>query len=124
MGGAAATAANMPQMMQRPGGVVFSHATLAAALWASYVEAGPPTIPECALLTVCFLAGVAGRLFVPTNPTAIKLLSFLGGAETAEAKPAGKEVKKEEEKPATSTQDESSEASKQEVEPSRGRPSE
>jgi len=67
MGGAAATAVMMPNAMHRPGGLLFSSATLAAALWAGYKTTGEL---ETASLLLCFAFyawGVSGRLLAPTE---------------------------------------------------------
>jgi len=99
MGGAVATAAKMPDVMHRPGGLVFSNATLGAALWVVYKETGEfPVVTSLALCAVSYAFGVAGRVFVPANPLAIKLLGWLAAAEKEGAKKDESEKPKDEAK--------------------------
>mmetsp|Transcript_14115 Transcript_14115/g.40344 ORF Transcript_14115/g.40344 Transcript_14115/m.40344 type:complete len:234 (-) Transcript_14115:403-1104(-) len=92
MGGAVATAAKMPDIMHRPGGMVFSNLTLAAALWASYKESGKLSAQTCVICAKCYLAGIAGRVFVPGNATLAKLLDSKKKEEPA-PKPSEPEKK-------------------------------
>jgi hypothetical protein len=63
MGGAMATAAKIQAPLRRPGGCIFSSLTLAAAVWSRW----PAMEPVLALAVgAAYLAGVAGRIFVPT----------------------------------------------------------
>lgn len=63
MGGAMATAAKIPAPLRRPFGCIFSSLTLAAAVWSRW-----PTMEPVLAVAVgaAYLAGVAGRIFVPT----------------------------------------------------------
>jgi len=79
MGGSVATAAKMPKPMQRPGGLVGSNATLAAAIWALHERMGGLTLVTGVMCSVAYIAGIAGRLYVPTHPLAIKLFGSLSG---------------------------------------------
>merc|ERR1719408_141216 len=63
MGGALATAAKMRAPLHRLGGCIFSSLTLAAAVWARWPAA--ETVLAVAV-GAAYLAGVAGRIFVPT----------------------------------------------------------
>merc|ERR1719195_545051 len=79
MGGSVATAAKMPKPMQRPGGLVASNATLVAAIWALREHTGGFSLVTGAICSAAYIAGIAGRLYVPTHPLAIRLLGSLGG---------------------------------------------
>merc|ERR1711920_144058 len=93
MGGAVATAAKMPNPMHRPGGLVFSAATLLAAIWVAHGR--QMSMRSIVLVLMCAAAGIAGRLLVPTNPLAVRLLGGLAGKpkgeDSKEAAPVGKE---------------------------------
>jgi len=101
MGGAFITAAKIPDPMHRPGGMMFSLLTLAATIW-SHCQCAITVKPlnvdcDASVLTpqfsvicaVAFVAGVLGRIFVPTSG-----LAKLFGSEVA--------VKKEEKKAVSS----------------------
>lgn len=77
MGGTAATAAQLPGVHSL-GGLFFTNATLAAALWVAFASLTPPIAAGC---VVAFFAGVAGRVVVPTHPRFVK---FFGGAAKKE----------------------------------------
>merc|ERR1719491_971179 len=115
MGGAAATAAKMPNAMHRPCGLVFSNATLVAAMWVVHMQhSGMPIITRI-LCGAAYMAGIAGRLLVPTNPLAIKLLGSLSGKEKKEgSKEAMPGAKPKEAMPAEGTVVPSEEAKKTE----------
>jgi len=111
MGGAAATALKMPDIMHRPGGFVFSNATLGATLWVVYQETGAVTVVSVGMCAVCYLVGVAGRLFIPSHPLDIKLLGCLAGKEKQEPRTEKKaEEKKSEEKKAATPDNNTGEA--------------
>merc|ERR1740139_1935805 len=115
MGGAAATAAKMPNAMHRPGGFVFSNATLVAAAWIAYMQHSGRPIFTGILCGAAYVAGIAGRLLVPTNPLAIKLLGSLSGKEKEEgSKEAMPGEKPNEAMPAEGTEAPSEEAKKTE----------
>jgi len=86
MGGAFATAAKMPSFMHRPGGMVFSCLTLAAALWVSFEKNGQLSTQVWATCAACFLAGIVGRIIAPTNPTLVKMLQREKAAEPEKKK--------------------------------------
>merc|ERR1719413_187325 len=65
--------------MHRPGGLVFSNATLVAAVWALHKQAGQVSALTVIICWLAYIAGIGGRLFVPTHPLAIKFLGTLGG---------------------------------------------
>jgi len=97
MGGAVATAAKMPQVMHRPGGMVFSSLTLAAALWVSHAG-GELDAKTCIVCAVCYLGGIAGRVFVPNNAALAKLLAKpLGSGKEKEGQRAPKTSEQEKE---------------------------
>jgi len=81
MGGAVATAAKMPKVLHRPGGLLFSNATLGAALWAVWKPTGEVDLLTIALCVVCYLLGIVGRILAPTSPLVVKLLGWLVNAE-------------------------------------------
>lgn len=81
MGGSGATAAMMPSMLHRPGGMVFSVLTLGAAVWAYVGELGQPGAELTVLVLACYAAGVAGRVYVPTSAAWAEHLKFLGGED-------------------------------------------
>lgn len=78
MGGAFITAAKIPAPMHRPGGMVFSLLTLAATIWSHSkcaIKVKPLNlVAKCVahprdfyiICAVAFVAGVLGRVFVPT----------------------------------------------------------
>jgi len=93
MGGAFATAAKMPSMMHRPGGMVFSSLTLAAALWVHFAKHGELTQQVCGICGLCFVAGIVGRIFAPTNSLLVKMLQSSAAATEEKAKGEKKEEK-------------------------------
>jgi len=68
MGGAVATAAKMPKVLHRPGGLLFSNATLGAALWAVWKPTGEVDLLTIALCVVCYLLGIVGRILEAAKP--------------------------------------------------------
>lgn len=86
MGGAVATALKMPAVMHRPGGAVFSCLTLGAALWAAHAKAGSLSLTTYLICAVCYLAGILGRLFVPSSKQLAKLFAFLEGPPAKSSK--------------------------------------
>merc|ERR1740121_2785502 len=73
-------------MMHRPGGMLFSNLTLAAALWVSYVGQGARLSPQvCGLCAAAYIAGVLGRVFAPTSRVFVRI--FQREAPPVEAPP-------------------------------------
>merc|ERR1712113_1305144 len=100
MGGALATAASMPKLHERPGGMVFSSATLFATFWANRTSL---TLPVMGISMVTFVAGIAGRIYVPGHPEKVGLgfLAKMGSKKKepekeSETKTSGSESKTEE----------------------------
>merc|ERR1719401_907987 len=112
MGGAVATAANMPDIMHRPGGMVFSSMTLAAALWASYTENGQLSEQACLICFACYVAGIAGRVFVPGSATLAKVFASKGEDQAAATTKAAAEAPK----PASEQKDSAAKAATQPTE--------
>merc|ERR1740121_786806 len=95
MGGAAVTTLKLPTVMLFRGGVVFCTLPLGAATWVIYKDprAVPSSLPPYVYLGLCglsYAAGIAGRLFVPTHPLAIKLVGKLAGKAKCEDAVVGK----------------------------------
>jgi hypothetical protein len=71
MGGAGATAALMPKLLDRPGGMIFSSLTLLGGFWsyhATHIEAADIPLWKLQVVQFCaagYVFGVLGRLFVP-----------------------------------------------------------
>lgn len=85
MGGAFATAAKMPKVMTRPGGMTFSTTFLGMAIWANNKQE-PLTRIAGAICAAAFIAGVAGRIYVPGNLRIAKLLVKAEKKSDGEAK--------------------------------------
>lgn len=89
IGGTITTAIVMPSKpIEKPGGILFSAGTLAAAVWA--YPASKLGAVDIAVCVVTFLCGVAGVKFLPKNVKVNKMVNDL----------TTKKEKKEEKKPA------------------------
>jgi len=84
IGGTVTTAIVMPSpVSQKPGGVIFSLATLAAAFWSHPGALGAVDFAVC---LATFAVGVAGVKFLPKNVKVNKMVKDLTGAKKDEKK--------------------------------------
>jgi len=98
MGGAFATAANMPIAAHRPGGMCFSSMFLLSTFW---VARASISLTMIVVVSVAFGAGVAGRVYVPGHPQIAKLFGTTAASQKSNGsskKDAAPEVKKMPEK--------------------------
>lgn len=86
IGGTVTTGIVMPSpLAQKPGGVIFSLSTLAAAVWVHYKNYGL-TIVDVLICKATFACGVAGVVFLPTNQ---KINKMVKGATKSDVKKEG-----------------------------------